>query len=165
MKNNILLIGFMGAGKSKTGRVLSGYLNTPFKDLDQEIELSCDLSIPQIFQLKGEEFFRWKESVILAECLKSERLILACGGGVCESKENRSLIKQSDFLVIFLNTDFNVIINRIEKSDRPLIQNKSIQEIKSLWEERMNHYFDCADEIINDQEDLDALYRTCFFSK
>ena len=81
MKKNLVLIGMMGVGKSTIGRLLPKKLNIQFEDIDEIIERKLSLSIKEIFETKGEKFFREIEEKVSIELLKKERIIIALGGG------------------------------------------------------------------------------------
>lgn len=91
-QSSILLIGFMGSGKSSIGRRLARRLNCPFTDLDQEIERAAGMKIPQIFEIEGEEKFRGRETQILRDILQNPAVI-ASGGGLVTRRENRALLR------------------------------------------------------------------------
>ena len=83
MKDNIYLCGFMGCGKSTVGRVLAQQLHCPFIDLDDLIVAKMGMRIPDIFQQKGESFFRNLEQFLLQDVSRGQRgSVIACGGGV-----------------------------------------------------------------------------------
>jgi len=87
LKRPIFLLGFMGAGKSTVGPLLAQVLGVPFLDLDEAVERSTGLSIPEIFERKGEAWFRIKESQALKETV-GKPMVVATGGGVVVRKEN-----------------------------------------------------------------------------
>jgi len=128
----IVLIGYMGSGKSAVGKQLASKLQIPFKDLDNEIEILEGNSIPQIFSDKGEIYFRKKEREILTDILTIEKnLVLATGGGTpCYSDVINLLISDKDVITIYLATSLDTLTDRIfnEKFNRPLISHLTTKE-------------------------------------
>src|SRR5687767_15620161 len=89
---NIFLVGMMCAGKTTVGRTLARRLKLRFVDSDQEIEARCGVRIPVIFEIEGEAGFRAREAQAIAELTALDGIVLATGGGVVLSDENRSLL-------------------------------------------------------------------------
>ena len=92
MGPRVALVGFMGCGKTTTGRLLARHLGFGFVDTDVLIEGKCGMPIREIFRVKGEPFFRQVEREVLNDCLASERQVLATGGGLWVNDENRSAL-------------------------------------------------------------------------
>lgn len=128
----VILIGYMGSGKSAVGKILAEKLNFPFIDLDDAIENSTGLSISELFKTKGEIFFRKQENKVLKEVLNaSDHFILATGGGTPCYGDAMNLIKNTpDSKVIYLRTPISVLTRRLyhEKSARPLIAHLNTTE-------------------------------------
>lgn len=143
--HRIFLIGFMGTGKSYLGEKLAAALNRNFYDLDCCIENQTELNVNEIFQQKGEDYFRRIESEILLSWNKEG--VISTGGGVILQKQNRDFLKSEENLVIWLNPDWNIIRSRIVNSCRPLVLNRSEQELLQLWDDRRHLYQECADLI------------------
>jgi shikimate kinase len=150
-KQNIILIGMMGSGKTTVGR----YLHKEFPDyqlidLDSEIEREQKQKISEIFSTKGEDFFRGLEQVALKTVLSKEKQIISAGGGIITNESNRSLIKEKAFAV-YLKTTPQVIFERIKHSkNRPLLNTPNPQEtIKTLLDQRSGLYEACADLVID----------------
>ena len=97
----IFLIGPMGSGKSKIGKILSSELDKDLFDLDKEIEKGLNLSINEIFKLKGEAYFRSIETKYLKKSLELKDCIVSTGGGIVESEENLNILRNEKY-VIFL---------------------------------------------------------------
>lgn len=109
----IVLTGFMGAGKTTTGRLLAEGLGWEFLDLDAYVEARTGLSVPEIFALQGEAQFRQLESSALASALGRQHLVLALGGGTPEVLTNRLLLEQTPATaVVFLDAPFSALFDR-----------------------------------------------------
>ena len=141
----IFLIGFMGSGKTWFGKKLAATRNLPFFDLDDEIEKKFGVNITQIFQKYGEEYFRKVESEILLGWDKEG--IIATGGGIVKKEENRFFLQQKEIKTIWLNPSWEIIIERIKSSNRPLVKKLSEQELFELWQKRESLYRECADVV------------------
>jgi len=120
---SVVLVGMMGAGKSTIGRRLSSRLGMPFLDADAEIEAAAGMSIPDIFESRGEPDFRDGEARVIARLLDSGPAVLATGGGAFMRKETRDRIRDKA-VSIWLKVDADIIMRRVNKrrSDRPLLQ-------------------------------------------
>src|SRR6185437_4093777 len=119
----IFLIGFMGSGKTHWGRQLSAKLNLPFYDLDTVIIEKEKLSVAEIFDEKGEEYFRILEKETLEAVTDGqESFILSCGGGTPCFFNNIEFMKKHG-KVVWLNTSVDTLMQRLrrERSSRPLI--------------------------------------------
>lgn len=119
---SVVLVGMMGAGKSTIGRRLSARLGLPFLDADSEIEAAAGMSIPDIFESRGEPDFRDGEARVIARLLDSGPAILATGGGAFMREETRNRIRDKA-VSIWLKADADIIMRRVKRrSDRPLLQ-------------------------------------------
>ena len=119
----ISLLGYMGSGKSHVSKNLSKKLNFPLIDLDQKISEENLLSIPEIFQTKGEIFFRKEEKRVLENILNEEKdIILSLGGGTPVYYNNMDLINEKS-KSIFLRASVKTLTDRVllQKNTRPLI--------------------------------------------
>ncbi len=141
----ITLIGFMGSGKTYIGNKLSISSNLPFIDLDYYISKKCKLSINDIFLNFGESYFRKKENESLIELSLKDNFILSSGGGIIELPKNRLILKDNKFLKVFLNPDLETIMERIYHSKRPIVKKSSRKDLISLYQKRLNYYYDLAD--------------------
>jgi shikimate kinase len=118
---SLVLVGMMGAGKSSVGRKLGQRLALPFVDADTEIEAAAGMSIPEIFQVRGEADFRAGEARVVARLLEGGPQVLATGGGAFMNPDTRRLIAQKG-VSIWLRAEFDVLMKRIKRrSDRPLL--------------------------------------------
>ena len=121
-EKNIILVGFMGAGKSTVAAELVRYGNYRLLDLDAEIERRSGLSIREIFRQRGESAFRNLESMALSELYDQEGMVLATGGGIMSRPENREKIHAIG-CTIYLRTPFTTLQKRLKlSSDRPLVK-------------------------------------------
>ena len=119
---SVVLVGMMGAGKSTIGRRLSVRLGLPFLDADTEIEAAAGMSIPDIFESRGEADFRDGEVRVIARLLESGPAVIATGGGAVMRQETRDRIRDKA-VSIWLKVDTDVIMRRVKRrSDRPLLQ-------------------------------------------
>jgi len=111
--DRIVLIGFMGAGKSTIGRILAQRLGWQFVDVDAEVEQRYGTSIAEIFAAHGEAEFRRRESVAIARALGQKQTVIALGGGAPEELTNRLLLEQTpETRVVFLDAPFPVLFDR-----------------------------------------------------
>ena len=140
---NILLTGFMGAGKTTVGKKLSKRLGYFFIDTDREIEKEQGCSITEIFKYGGEECFRDLETDILQKLQTKQNLVIATGGGMVLRSENRSLM-QSLGTRVYLKVELQELMRRLKKDKkRPLLQKSKpeehilemLQQRKSIYEE------------------------------
>ena len=96
---NVVLIGFMGAGKSSTGRMLASRLGCAFLDLDRHIEKQEQKTVSEIFAEKGEDYFRRCERKAVQEIMTRKNIVVATGGGTVKDEENRRLFKDWGVMV------------------------------------------------------------------
>ena len=136
----IFLVGFMGSGKTTVGKLLAKKLKTNFIDIDEEIELQEGLTIPAIFSIKGENYFRQLEMKILKKIANSDfEGVIATGGGLGANPEAMKIMKEKG-IVIWLDIDFQIFKKRTQgDKNRPLIKKKE-EELKKLFEERKKIY-------------------------
>ena len=120
---SIVLVGLMGAGKSTVGRRLAQKLGLPFRDADHEIEAAAGMSIPDIFSVHGEAYFRDGERRVIGRLLQEGPMVLATGGGAYMNEETRARIAESG-VSVWLRADLDVLMRRVRKrATRPLLQN------------------------------------------
>ncbi len=119
---SIVLVGMMGAGKSTIGRRLGARLRLPFLDADIEIEAAACMSIPEIFETRGEPYFRDGEARVIARLLDSGPAVIATGGGAFMREETRNRIRDKA-VSLWLKADVDTIMKRVKRrADRPLLQ-------------------------------------------
>ncbi len=133
----LVLIGLMGVGKTTVGRRLAKKLDLKFVDADEEIEKAAGLSIQEIFDRFGEDYFRDGERRVIARLMEEGRQVIATGGGAFMNEETRTLIL-SNSTAIWLDADIEILVNRVSRRDtRPLLKNGNPSEIlKALAEKR-----------------------------
>ena len=151
----VVLLGYMGCGKSTVGQILARNLKINFLDLDDFIEQKQNTSIPEIFNTKGELFFRTIESEAVKQlCHNYDSLVLALGGGTpCYSDTMQFLVNHPNVKTVFLNLSIKNLSDRLihEKAKRPLIANLNDADIpefiaKHLFERTF--YYNQAELII-----------------
>ena len=121
-RRSVVLVGMMGAGKSTIGRRLAARLRLPFLDADIEIEAAASMTIPEIFAVHGEPYFRDGEARVIARLLDNGPAVIATGGGAFMREETRNLIR-AKAASIWLKADADVIMKRVKRrADRPLLQ-------------------------------------------
>ena len=147
-KKNIVLVGMMGSGKSIIGKILSKKIKLEFIDIDYKIEENQNFTISEIFENKGEIFFRKIEEEISVNYLKLKNKVISLGGGGYINPKIRKYCRKN-CISIWLNWRQDTLINRIQNSKkRPLAINLSTSEIKNLIIERSKIY-DLSDHKIN----------------
>lgn len=149
-RDNVVLVGFMGTGKSSVGRKLAESLGFEFIDTDQVVVELAGKSIPQIFEDEGEERFREWESEALARCAGKGRQVIATGGGIVTQERNRALLREAGH-VVWLKADPEVVLDRVSRNrNRPLLQTEDpLATIQELYASRIELYRRCADEEVN----------------
>ena len=111
--NNVILIGFMGSGKSSVGKALAKKLERKFIDMDDEIELGEEKSINDIFTEYGEDHFRELETNYLEKLLTKKNKVISTGGGVILKEENIAILKRIG-TVVFLHTTYEALLKNLE---------------------------------------------------
>ncbi|GBR72655.1 shikimate kinase [Candidatus Termititenax aidoneus] len=149
---NIILIGFMGSGKTSTGRILAKQLGYKFLDTDQIIEQKNGMTCAKIFAQRGEEFFRKQETTALKELHGLDGAVIATGGGIVLSADNRSLLHNLG-AIVYLKTEPAEILKRVENdTTRPLLpQGNKLAEIQKMLDVRQPLYLAAAQCIIATQ--------------
>ncbi|MDP0489972.1 MAG: shikimate kinase [Verrucomicrobiota bacterium JB023] len=147
MLKNLILIGFMGTGKSTIGRELGKVLGYPIIDTDARIVEEQNCSIAELFELVGEQGFRETETDLLRRLLdqRLHKHIISTGGGIILRPENRKLLKELGF-VIWLVADPDTILERTSRNrERPLLQTPNPKAtIENLLNQRVELYRETA---------------------
>ena len=121
MGTNIILIGFMGTGKTTVGKLLAKTLQYPFIDLDEKIEADNGMTIPKIFEERGESYFRAREKDAVREIRALECHVISTGGGTPVDAENAAMLREAGF-VVSLHADIDTIAQRTSaKGERPVL--------------------------------------------
>jgi shikimate kinase len=139
---NIILIGFMGTGKTTIGRLLANRLGRPFFDSDKKIEYENNMTVPEIFTVYGEMYFRQKERAVIAKLSRYNNVVIGTGGGVVLSTESMSRLKRNG-VIIALTASIKTILERTgRRNNRPLLGNTEQREqmIRKLLTERIELY-------------------------
>jgi shikimate kinase len=161
----IILLGYMASGKSTIGRILAEKMQIPFIDLDDYIEKKEEKTISEIFETKGEIYFRKQEHIYLKELLeKQEDFILSLGGGTpCYAGNMDVLLSFNDAKSVYLKTSINTIVDRLtnEKSKRPLVTRLNKEELaefvaKHLFE-RSYYYNQSSYKVDVDNKNRDEI--------
>lgn len=164
MKKNLVLLGMMGVGKTTAGKIVAKKQGLEFIDTDLAIEKKCSMTILEIFNKKGEKFFRNEEEKEVLKLIKKKNCIIALGGGAfINSAIRNNVLKNS--ISIWLDTNLKMLDKRIKwNKKRPLLDNKNNEKIiNQLYAKRKgiyklaNHRIDCSnldkksiiDKIIN----------------
>jgi shikimate kinase len=149
-RRNVVLIGFMGTGKSSVGRRVADSLGFSFVDTDQIVTDLAGKSIPAIFAEEGEAAFRDWESEALRRCAGSDRQVIATGGGIVTQPRNHELLRQAGY-VIWLKASPEIVLRRVARNhDRPLLQTADpLATIRELLDSRLPLYRACAQEEVN----------------
>ncbi len=172
-RDNIFLVGLMGAGKTTVGRQLAKQLNLVFYDADHVLEERTGVRIPVIFDIEGETGFRAREEAVIHELCALTGIVLATGGGAVLSAANRAALKNNG-VVIYLRGSPEQLYERTRHDrNRPLLHTADpLEKLRELYAQRDPLYRDVADVIVDTgrqsavhlsrtlREKLDALYPT-----
>ncbi len=137
----LVLVGMMGAGKTTVGRRLANQLGRAFLDSDDEIEKAAQMTIPEIFEQRGEPEFRAGEMRVIARVLKDRDIVLATGGGAFANAETRGLVK-AEGVSVWIKADFDLLFARVSRrSNRPLLKTANPREtLQKLIDDRYPIY-------------------------
>jgi shikimate kinase len=158
-KNKVYLMGFMGCGKTKVGQILAERLNWKFLDTDDCIVRDAGMSIPELFNQKGEKYFRLLEKECIQKVCQLGHHVIALGGGAILDPENWKRISGSG-ITITLSYSPEIIAARLDKkSDRPLLdqtQGKArLNKIATMLNKR-KRYYQMADLILHLNHEVPA---------
>lgn len=161
---SIVLIGFMGAGKTSLGKAVAKSLEIPFLDTDELIEESEGMKISEIFARHGEEYFRELETKTMLKLAdRNDSFVLSVGGGLPLRGENRPLLSATG-CVVYLRVGIDTLVKRLkDDTKRPLLQKGEgtlEEKIRRILQEREPLYLDAADVVIeNDGKPFSAVVR------
>lgn len=141
MDKNLILLGMMGVGKTTLGKIVAKKQNLRFIDIDESIEKKNLMTIPEIFQKKGEPFFRAEEEKEVLKSLEKKNCIIALGGGAFMNKTIRENILKNT-ISIWLDIKTEKLNKRVKwGKKRPLLKNENIKrKLKKLYSERKKIY-------------------------
>ena len=158
-KENITFIGFMGCGKTAIGERVSKKIGFSFKDTDSSIEKGEQTSIFNIFNTKGEDYFREKEKLEITELVKKKRFVYSCGGGAVIDASNRKVLRENS-VVVWLYSSIDSCLGRIKKGTRPLLDVKDpVTEAEKIFKQRLPYYFRVSDLIVNADKNMDEVVK------
>tara|TARA_Y100000590_G_scaffold433575_1_gene550790 strand:- start:753 stop:1259 length:507 start_codon:yes stop_codon:yes gene_type:complete len=141
VKKNLVLLGMMGVGKSTIGRIVAKKLNMEFIDADENIEKKFSMKIVDIFEQKGEKFFRAEEEKEVLKLLKKNNCVIALGGGAFINENIRDCVLKNS-VSMWLDIDLKIINERTKWNEkRPLLNNENSQKkINELYQARKDIY-------------------------
>ena len=149
---NIVVVGLMGAGKTKVGRRLAARLGLRFSDSDQEIEAAAGESIEEIFANRGERAFREGERRVIARLLAQPVHVLATGGGAFMDPLTRALIVRRG-VSLWLRADLDVLVSRVSRrSNRPLLKGGDPRAILGKLMESRHPIYAKADVVVDSSD-------------
>lgn len=150
IKSKIILIGFMGSGKTVIGRQTARLLDFDFVDTDEEIKDVTGLDLPQLFRRHGEIRFRSEERLVVQKLAQRDRLVVACGGSLPPRRENLDLLRHQGWFCL-LYADPDVLQARLgRKHDRLLVEGRpTVERIAKRAEEWQREYAPLTDLVLN----------------
>lgn len=148
--SNIYLIGFMGTGKSTIAAYLNEHEGFRKAEMDEILSEKEGMSIPDIFSVRGEAYFRDRETELLKEISTSNRMVISCGGGIVLRAGNVELMKKSG-IVVLLTASPETVLSRVKDDEsRPLLNGrKTVPQIQEMMQKRRAGYENAADVIIS----------------
>ncbi len=136
---NIILIGFMGSGKTTVGKILAKNLNFNFIDTDELIEKNESMTIPKIFEIYGENYFRKCENKILNNLKNVNKCVISTGGGFPVYLKKINILKSLG-IIFYLHANCETLLKRVKSSNRPLLKN-----FFNLYRTRLPYYKKISD--------------------
>lgn len=154
MGDNIILIGFMGAGKTSVGQALAAQTGMPLVDTDKMIEEEAEMSVSDIFAARGEASFRETETAVLRKLLKrANPTVVSAGGGLPLSEKNREMLKELGTVVFLKVKPETVLVRLAGDTTRPLLEGDHVgQKVRELLDYRNPLYERAADLVIDTDE-------------
>lgn len=152
-ERTVVIVGFMAAGKTTIGRGLAERVELPFVDTDREIESAFGMSVAEIFADRGEPEFRAAEREIIGRLLAGKAKVLSLGGGAYVDDHTRETVNRLA-TTVWLDPPFELISERISRSNkRPVASGKSVDELRSLWNERRASYAQAQIRVVTSDSD------------
>lgn len=154
---NIILIGMRGSGKTTVAKQLAKKLNKEYKEMDELIVVKKSMSIPEIVEKHGWDYFRDLESEIVQELCQQDNIIISCGGGVVVRPKNITILKKNGKL-FWLQVSVETLLKRIgDDANRPSLTGKASrkEDMEEVLQQRYELYKNAADVII-DTEKMNA---------
>jgi len=138
---NIVLVGFMGTGKSAVGKLLAKKLNMDFSELDEQIEIREKMSIKDIFETKGEPYFRMVEKEVVKEASSRKNTVISAGGGAIVDGDNFKNLKHSGTIICLKASPETILKRTKDLKTRPLLNVSNPKEqIEELLKKREAYY-------------------------
>lgn len=149
-RDNLYLVGLMGAGKTTVGRLLAKHYNCAFHDSDHEIEARTGVKIPIIFEIEGEAGFRKREENVIAELTGMTGIVLATGGGAVLSPITRENLRKTGVVVYLRGTPEHLYERTRHDRNRPLLQTENpLARLRELYQQRDPLYREVADIVVD----------------
>lgn len=149
-RDNLFLVGLMGAGKTTVGRLLAKHFDCAFYDSDHEIEARTGVKIPVIFEIEGEAGFRKREEVTIAELSAQSHIVLATGGGAVLSAANRDNLRKNGLVIYLRGTPEHLYERTRHDRNRPLLQTENpLAKMRELYKQRDPLYREIADVVVD----------------
>lgn len=161
-KDNVILTGMMGSGKTSVGKALSKILECDFYDLDEIIEEKHG-SISKIFKEKGENYFRQIEQEEIENFLGKNNFVLSLGGGAVLREKNLEILKKIG-RIFYLSAQSGTIYERIKgQNNRPLLNVENPrEEIEKILSQRLQKYKKAGEEVKTDKKEIDEIAREIY---
>lgn len=149
-RDNLYLVGLMGAGKTTVGRLLAKHYGCVFHDSDHEIEARTGVKIPVIFEIEGETGFRKREEAMIAELTALSGVVLATGGGAILSAANRERLSANGIVVYLRGSPEHLHERTRNDRNRPLLQTADpLARLRELYAQRDPLYREIADIVVD----------------
>lgn len=147
---NIVLIGFMGTGKTSTGRLLASRLGRPFIDVDRKLEQECKMTVAEFFAAHGEILFKQKEKSLIAKIARYHNSVISTGGGSVEDQANFHKLRENG-VIITLTASIDIILERTgrRRGVRPLLDCDNPAEVVKELLAKRGHLYQNTDYMID----------------
>jgi shikimate kinase len=163
-RDNLFLVGLMGAGKTTVGRFLAKHYECVFYDSDHEIEARTGVKIPLIFDIEGEAGFRKREEVVMTELTAKQEIVLATGGGAVLSPINRENLRKNGVVIYLRGTPEHLYERTRHDRNRPLLQTANpLVKLRELYKQRDPLYREVADIVVDTgRQSVSSMTRVLF---